>query len=84
MKLTQQQIDNLLDLVSNTREVEINCNQCLDLLAEFAEVRLKDQPLPSALESVEHHLTICAECREEYEALRDALRDMELDSAGER
>lgn len=77
MKLNQKQIDNLLGLISHTREDEINCNECLHHLAEFAEIRLRNQPLPAALASVEHHLSVCAECREEYQALRDALRTMD-------
>ncbi|GAB4181447.1 MAG: hypothetical protein Fur0032_22550 [Terrimicrobiaceae bacterium] len=79
MKLNQQQIENLLHLVSRTHEKEINCNECFERLAEFAEVRMRNQPLSVALQSVEHHLSVCAECREEYEALRDALLSLESD-----
>jgi bacterioferritin-associated ferredoxin len=56
-----------------TREHEIDCGECLDKVAEFAERELAGKPVPDALESVRHHLTRCGECREEYEALLTAL-----------
>ena len=35
--------------------------------------------VPAALEAVEHHLSLCSECREEYEALRLALDGLKPD-----
>lgn len=34
--------------------------------------KLAGRSIPEALRSVEHHLSVCAECREEYTALRQA------------
>ena len=36
-------------------------------------------PLDEALARVEHHLSICPECREEFEALEKVLRAVESD-----
>ena len=52
------------------------CDECLDRVSEFAERKLAGRPLPEALLAVDHHLAICRECREEYEALRRALRSL--------
>ena len=73
MKLTPEQIRGLVQLIGITRDEELSCNECLDRIAEFAECQLTGQPIPAALATVEHHLNLCAECREEYEALRQAL-----------
>lgn len=74
MPLSKKEIDELLRLIGLTRNNEINCEECLSLIAEFAELQLAGRPIAEALEAVEHHLSICAECREEYEALQRALK----------
>ena len=73
MKLTSSQIDGLMKLIGLTREDELDCDACLGKVAEFVEHRLSGKPVPAALKAVEHHLSLCSECREEYEALRLAL-----------
>lgn len=77
MPLSRQELDELLRLVGQTRETEINCNQCLALVSEFAEQRLAGKGIADGLKAVEHHLSICLECREEYEALQRVLKGME-------
>ena len=76
MKLTPEQIDGLVNLIGITRESELNCEECLDRVAEFAEIELADRPVPEALKSVEHHLSLCIECREEYQTLLKALANL--------
>lgn len=77
MKLHPRQIDGLMHLIGLTREDEIDCNQCLEHVAEFAETHLAGRPVPQALKAVEHHLALCAECREEYEALCKAIAGLD-------
>ena len=74
MSLSKEQIDELIRQVGLTRDDEIDCERCLALSAEFAERELAGRSVPAALEAVAHHLSICAECREEYEALVHALK----------
>jgi hypothetical protein len=74
MSLSREEIAELLRLIGLTRDEEIDCDQCLALVAEFAERELTGQSIPAALEAVAHHLSICAECCEEYEALLQALK----------
>jgi hypothetical protein len=75
------QMEGLLRVLSMTRDHELNCNQCLDKIAEFAEHDLANKPIPDHLEGVHHHLTLCGECAEEYEALLLALQRMEKDES---
>lgn len=79
MILTKEQIDGLMRLIGLTEDEEIDCGQCLTLIAEFAEKNLIGEPLPAGLEVVSQHLAICNECREEYELLQKALQRMDLD-----
>lgn len=74
MTLSRQQIDRLLESLSLTRPDEITCDRCLRDVAEFAEHSLAGKSLPDGMNAVQHHLAICEECREEYEALLTALK----------
>lgn len=77
MVLSRQEIDGLIHMIGLTKDDEINCEQCLSLVAEFAERELSNKPVTEALKAVEQHLSICAECHEEYEALQLALRNID-------
>ena len=77
MSLSKKEIDELMRLIRLTKDVEINCEQCLLVVAEFAEQQLSGKSLSDGLEAVEHHLAICEECRQEYEALRLTLDQLD-------
>ena len=77
MALRDDQVRALVRALGITREHEIDCGGCLDMVAEFAERELAGSPIPDALETVRHHLSRCGECREEYEALFTALKHMQ-------
>jgi hypothetical protein len=74
MSLSNEEITELLRLIGLTRDKEIDCERCLALVAEFAERELAGRSVPAGLEAVAHHLSICAECCEEYESLLQALK----------
>ena len=73
MPLSKKEIENLMRLVGLTKDSEINCEDCLSVVSEFAERQLAGKSISAGLKAVEHHLSICEECREEYEALRQTL-----------
>lgn len=77
MALSKEQVDGLLRLVGLTKINEINCDDCLAAVAEFAELQLVGKSLPEGLHAVEHHLSVCDECREEYEALLRTLEKVD-------
>jgi uncharacterized protein with PIN domain len=77
MTLSTEQIENLVGLIQETRERELNCEECLALVAESAEAELQGRSVPAAMEAVQNHLSLCAECREEYEVLLTVLRGMD-------
>lgn len=73
MPLSKKELEALMEQIGLTRDQEIDCDQCLSQVAEFAEHHLAGQTIPHGLKAVQHHLAICGECREEYEALQRAL-----------
>lgn len=76
MPLSKNEIDGLIRLLGLTEDAEINCEECLALVAEFVERELSGKPITEALRTVQQHLSVCSECREEYEALQRALKKM--------
>lgn len=77
MRFNVDQVNRLLRQLSVTRDHELNCNECLAKTPEFAEHELSGKGVPKVLQAVQHHLTLCGECSEEYEALLKALQSME-------
>ena len=77
MPLSKSEIEKLLTLVGLTEDEEIDCDDCLARVAEFAERELAGRSVPASLEAVRHHLSVCEECCEEYEALGRALGHLE-------
>lgn len=77
MGLSEKEIEGLMRLVGLTKDEEINCEQCLALVSEFAEQKLAGKSVAEGLQAVEQHLDVCPECREEYETLQEALKEMD-------
>ena len=57
----------MFEMIDKTRDEELTCEQVHIFLGQFAE--LFSQKKPTGLPMVAHHLALCPECREEYEAL---------------
>lgn len=79
--LSDEQIQLLLKSLALTRDSEIDCGDCQRDLAEFAEAELRGVTIADGLRAVEHHLAICSECCEEYEALLRVLKEARTDSS---
>jgi hypothetical protein len=59
----------LIEQLEKTQEVELSCDEVLALLDQFAEAHLRGEDAARLLPLVQHHLDMCADCREEFEAL---------------
>jgi hypothetical protein len=78
MKLDAKQIAELIQLTATARsEDTIGCNGCFELMDQFAQAELEGRDVPEALEVVRVHLEQCKCCRDEYDALLTALREIE-------
>ncbi|WP_168564551.1 hypothetical protein [Crateriforma spongiae] len=80
MSLSEQQVATLLNLVSTTESDSLDCDGCFGKIAEFAELRLKGRSVPDAMKAVEVHLRQCHCCQTEFEALMDALGELDGDT----
>ena len=78
MKLSSERMDALLRMLALTKDEEASCDDCLEHMAEFAETMLAGKSIPDGLKSIDEHLELCGECREEFEALKVALGEADL------
>ncbi len=77
MQLTFQQVTNLIELTVTTTDDSLGCDGCLELMDQFAQAELDGTTIPKFLECVQVHLEQCKCCRDEYEALMIALREIQ-------
>lgn len=76
MKLTIELLKKLIRSVRMTSPDEIGCDECFEDLHRFAEMELAGKDPDEALPLVKDHLVRCGDCREEYEALLEALENL--------
>ncbi|HEY3312238.1 MAG TPA: hypothetical protein VGK00_11420 [Anaerolineales bacterium] len=60
-----------LQNIYNTRDEEISCTECFDMVSGFVDLELSGQDASLKLPLVTQHLGQCAACREEYETLHE-------------
>ncbi len=67
-------LKQLVRTIIATREDEIGCDDCFNELDRFVEVKLKGKNAAQAMPLVQHHLEMCPDCREEFQALLEAIQ----------
>lgn len=77
MKLSYQQVNHLIELSFATVDDTLGCDGCLELMDQFAQAELDDRLMSDAMEAVRIHLEQCKCCKDEYEALMIALREVQ-------
>ena len=76
MKLTRSSLKHLLQGVTGNPTEAIGCDGCWDVIDCFAELELAGKDAAQIMPLVEDHLLRCGDCREEYEALLEALKNL--------
>ncbi len=56
-------------MVEDTDEVELSCDEILEMLDQYVELEARGEDAASLLPLVKKHLDKCKDCHEEYEAL---------------
>lgn len=74
MKLSNEDIKKMMRAVKMTREHELDCGHCYDEIDQFVEMELSGKNAAEVMPLVQHHLDLCGDCREEYQALLDTLK----------
>ena len=76
MTLTPVTLKRIVTSALNARPDEIGCDECFEQLDWFAELVLAGKSAAEAMPLVQDHLDRCRDCREEFEALLAALREI--------
>jgi hypothetical protein len=76
MELEPAALKRMVRNILTTRPDEIGCDECFEQLDRFVEMKLAGKSAAEAMPLVQDHLEHCADCREEFEALLAALRDL--------
>lgn len=76
MKLSSLETKMLLGIISTARPDAIQCDGCLESMAEFVELELSGSEIPEAMAKVRHHLDQCMCCNDEHAALLQALQSL--------
>ena len=62
-----------LKMLAMTKEDEHSCADVYELLDQFVELKVRGADVEKLMPKVKHHLDMCKDCFEEYEALLAAL-----------
>jgi hypothetical protein len=68
-----EKMQKMLAMLSNTREVELTCDEVFALLDQFTELAAQGEDVRQLMPLVQQHLDMCEDCREEYEVLENIL-----------
>ena len=74
MKLNIDALKKIISKIPHTHEYEIGCDECFDKLHTFAEMELEGKSPEKVMPLIREHLDNCGECRQEYQALLDAIK----------
>lgn len=77
MALTPEQIDRLLTMIKQTREVEMSCPECLDELDKYTQRMLDGAPIDGVLVNVRDHLEACRCCTGQFQLVMETLQAIE-------
>ena len=73
-----QQMRAALTMVAQTHEQELGCDEAYAFLDAYADRFNRGEDVAALMPLVHHHLAMCPDCREEFDAL---LRSMEATTA---
>jgi predicted transcriptional regulator len=59
----------LITMVEKTQEIELPCDDVYRMLDQYTEMVHQGEHAEKLMPLVEHHIEICPDCREEFEAL---------------
>ena len=69
-----KKMQKMMAMLSNTREVELTCDEVFALLDQFTELAAQGEDVRKLMPLVQQHLDMCGDCREEYKVLANILQ----------
>jgi hypothetical protein len=67
------EMKNMLGMIAHTQDRELICDEVHALIDQFVEMKMRGEDPTRLMPLVQQHLDMCPDCREEYEALLEAL-----------
>ena len=64
-----EKMKKIMAMLSQTREVELTCDEVFALLDEFTELAAQGEDVRQLMPLVQQHLDTCPDCRDEYKVL---------------
>lgn len=62
-------LKKFIQMLEKTQEVELSCEEVYQILDQYTELVYRQEDSAELIPLVEHHIEICPDCREEFEAL---------------
>jgi hypothetical protein len=72
-----QLIKDMVRELVTTRPDEIDCPECFEHMDYFADLLVSGQDAALVMPKLQEHLERCVFCREEFEALLNAIRQLD-------
>jgi hypothetical protein len=63
------EFQKLIRMIEKTQENELSCDEVYHLLDQYTEIVHRGEDALKLMPLVKHHIEICPDCREEFEAL---------------
>jgi hypothetical protein len=74
MDESKQMLKGLLKALTQTHEDELDCQRVFEVVDIYAEMSARGEDVSEAMPLVKHHLEMCKDCMEEYEALMRVIK----------
>jgi hypothetical protein len=68
-------LSRLLNIIGYTQDTEISCDEVEQILDQFAELVQSGENAEEIMPLVKNHVSLCQECREEFDALLRILQN---------
>ena len=81
-ELSNEAVLGFLHVLENEPNEELSCQEIYEKLDEYVECEVGCHDAANVMPTIRHHLDICGECCEEYEALLDVVEKVDEDQKG--
>ena len=73
-EIPMENAEAMIQMIEKTLEVELSCDEVSKLMGEYAELAMRGEDVEKLMPLVQHHLSLCSNCREEFDAVIRILR----------
>ena len=74
--LNPEKLKKIVRMIAETRDEELNCDGCFAEMNRFVDLLIEGKRPEEAMPLMQHHLDMCGECHEEFEALFAAIESI--------